>query len=83
MKIKHENYQGYANRSTWLAKLHLDNTNKEITDRAIEFAIQADTTKSFKSMITPLLLDCKQLWKEQDFDSLRIDFSELWDCFRK
>ena len=76
-------YNGYKNRSTWLAKLHLDNTNEYIYKRAIEIAVQANTLKSFKNMLKPLLLDIPLLWKEENFDSTKIDFMELWNAIEK
>jgi hypothetical protein len=78
-----EKYNGYINRSTWLAKLHIDNTNEDIYKRAIEIAVQANTLKQFKNMIKPILLDIPLLWKEQDFDGTKIDFMELWNAIEK
>ena len=74
-------YNGWKNRSTWLVKLHLDNTSKEIATRAYEIAVQANTTKSFKSMLAGLLNDpeLKALWQEDEFDILTVDFRSLWD----
>lgn len=80
MKLK---YNGWKNRSTWLVKLHLDNTSKEVSTRTNEIAIRANTTKQFKSMIAPILRDIPQLWKEYDFDVLKVDFRELWDSLSK
>lgn len=74
-------YNGFKNRSTWLVKLHLDNTNQEIYTRAKEIAIEADTVRQFKGMITPLMNDTPLLWKEIDFDALKVDFRDLWDSF--
>jgi len=81
-KKMNEKYNGYKNRSTWLSKIHLDNTNLEIYERANAIGIEANTIKEFKNKIKPVLLNCPLLWKEQDFDALEIDFNELWDCFR-
>jgi hypothetical protein len=74
-----EKYNGWKNRSTWLAVVHLENTSKEVHDSAVEKAIQANTSKSFKNLIRAVLLDIPELWKEQDFDALRIDFDEIWN----
>jgi hypothetical protein len=35
-----EKYNGYKNRSTWLAIIHLDNTNLEVYNKAQELAIK-------------------------------------------
>ncbi len=32
-----------------------------------------------KRMITPVLLEIKELWREQDFDALKINFAEVWE----
>ncbi len=45
MKEKQETYNGYTNRSTWLAKLHIDNTNEEVYKQGIELA------KKYKEMV--------------------------------
>ncbi len=74
-----EKYNGWENRSTWLAILWLDNESREVNDRAREIAIVCNTTKRFKSQIKPILLEIKGLWKEQDFDALKINFSEVWE----
>lgn len=75
-------YNGWKNRSTWLVKLHLDNTSKEISNRAYELAVQANTTKQFKSMLAGLLQDpaLKALWQEDEFDALQIDTRAIWDA---
>lgn len=76
--MKDNTYQGYKNRSTWLAKLHLDNTSKEVNDEAVRIAIRANTTKQFRNAITSLLIDTP-IASEKDFDLKDIDFRELWD----
>lgn len=80
--MKKETYNGYKNRSTWLTCLHLDNTSKEIYELAVVKAIQADKTKQFKAYIRPVLLEIPLLWKEQDFDILKVDFGQVWDKYR-
>lgn len=75
-------YNGYTNRSTWLAKLHLDNTNLEVSKMANEIGIEADTTRQFKNMILPVLRIMTRVSEEQNYDPLQINFSELWDCYR-
>jgi hypothetical protein len=77
-----EKYNGYKNRSTWLVFLHLQNTSEEIYIRAVEIAVQSNTTRQFKNLIRPILLSIPQLWKEEDFDVLRVDFSQVWDNMR-
>ena len=77
--MKQDTYNGYKNRSTWLVQLHIDNTSRELNDLAYERAIQANTLKHFKSMISPILQEMPILWKEQDFNVLEVDFSEIWN----
>jgi len=78
-------YNGWSNRSTWLTKLHLDNTSKEIATRAYEIAVQANTTKSFKSMLINLIQEpeLKALRDEDGFDIATVNFRELWDNLEK
>lgn len=75
-------YNGWANRSTWLAKLHLDNDSEEVNNRAHELGVQADTIKQFKNLIVPVLRHETTVSREQSFDWNEVDYNELWDAFR-
>lgn len=77
-----ENYNGWANRSTWLAKLHLDNDSKETNDLAHSAGVESDTLKQFKNRITTVLIEHTIVQSEQSFDFSEIDYGELWDAFR-
>lgn len=79
--MKKEEYNGWANRSTWLVILWLDNQSKEINDRAKEIAVVSDTTKQFISLIKPVLLETKDLWHEKDFDILQTNWIQVWEHF--
>jgi hypothetical protein len=74
-------YNGWKNRSTWLAVVHLDNTSKEISDRLAEIAVNSDTVKEFKARMRPILLETK-ISGEKGLDFLRIDWEEIWDANR-
>lgn len=81
--MKEESHNGWKNRSTWLVKLHLDNTSKDLYTLVHERAVQANTKKQFTAMLKPILLESTPLlWKEKDFDILRVDFNEIWDVYR-
>lgn len=75
-------YNGWANRSTWLAKVHLDNTTADITRRAHEIGVASNTLDDFKADIYPLLRRETQVDKEQDFLMLEVEWDELWDAYR-
>lgn len=79
--MEKQTYNGWKNRSTWLAKLHLDNDGKDITDRAIEIAVVANTVRQFKNRAI-LLLDKTQIHTEQAYDVHEVDFDEIWDSLR-
>lgn len=74
-------YQGYKNRSTWLVKLHLDNTSLEVSTLTKELAIDAPTIKKFKNVIGNVINKTK-VSKEVDYNPKDIDYEELWDAYR-
>lgn len=77
-------YNGWKNRSTWLVKIHVDNTSKEVVTRAHEIAVRANTLKQFKNMLVGFLNDATPLlWKEAEFDIFKVDFMELWNSLEK
>lgn len=76
-----ETYNGWENRSTWLAKLHLDNDSKETNELAHSAGVESDTLKQFKNRITTVLIEHTTVQSEQDFDFSDIDYSALWNAF--
>jgi hypothetical protein len=72
-------YNGYKNRSTWLAVLHLNNTNKEVYEEAKRLAQE-------EGDITPLsflLWDKTGCEKEENYKRSDIDWTEVLNALRQ
>lgn len=74
-------YNGWTNRATWLAKLHLDNTSKEVHETAVAIAVEANTLRQFTPKVRMLLLDT-QANREEGYYASDVNYRELWDAYR-
>jgi len=63
-------YQGYKNRSTWLANLHLQNESEEIHNKAVEIVERKGQNTELAILVAPLL-------KEENTDINEVEWSEI------
>ncbi len=67
--MNEEKYNGYKNRSTWLAVIHLENTSNEVFKEAVKLA---DKYKELRVELTKILrttrIDEETNYKQKDMD---------------
>jgi hypothetical protein len=79
--IPDNNYQGYINRSTWLAVLHFDNDGSDIYNKIISFAVESNTLSQFRYKANALL-SSTNIRSESSYNEAQIDWDQVWDHYR-